>query len=118
MAKCQVCGKKKAIGRDSKHRRGVASKKFARRARKSSKTFKPNIQKTTITVGGLKMKVRLCTSCLKKIRGKVAEEKKEKPAEPVKEKETKREKTPILKTKKEKKSVKPAKSKRKKTEKK
>ena len=116
MAKCQVCGKKTVVGRNSKHHRGVASKKFARRARKRSKAFRPNIQKATITVGGLKMKMRLCTNCLKKIRGKVAEEKKEKPAEPVKEKGAKREKTPIVK--KEKKLVKPAKSRRKKTEKK
>lgn len=103
MAKCQVCGKRSSAGRNSKHRRGVASKKFSRRAKKTSKVFKPNIQKTTVVVGGLKMKMRLCTSCLKKMKNKAKAEKKEKEGK---------------KEAKEKKTVKPAKSKPKKTGKK
>ncbi len=68
MAKCQLCSKKTNIGRTSQHHRGVASKRFRKRAKKVAKAFKPNIQKTTIVLGGLKMKLKVCTSCLKKIR--------------------------------------------------
>lgn len=68
MAKCQICGKKSSTGRTSKHRRGVASRKFVHRAAKRSKTFRPNIQKTTLRVGGLKLTMRVCTRCLKKMK--------------------------------------------------
>ncbi|MCD6226109.1 50S ribosomal protein L28 [bacterium] len=68
MAKCQICGKKARVGRVSKHRRGVASRRFAHRAPKKKKVFRPNIQKTTITIGGVKLRLRVCASCLKKMK--------------------------------------------------
>ncbi len=71
MARCQICGKKSVVGRTSRHHRGVASKKFIHRAPKKRKVFKANIQKTTIRVGGLKMSLRLCARCLKKMRQKI-----------------------------------------------
>jgi len=74
MARCQICGKKATVGRVSRHRRGVASKKFAHRAPKKKKLFKPNLQKISFNVGGLKMTMVLCTSCIKKMRQKEAKE--------------------------------------------
>lgn len=63
MARCQHCGKKTRSGRNVSHSE-----------KKTPRKFKANIQKVTITVGGLKMKMKLCTSCIKKLRkGKTAE---------------------------------------------
>jgi ribosomal protein L28 len=77
MAKCDYCDKKTGIGRRSKHRRGVASRKFRNRAKKHSRSFKPNIQKVTVAVGDLKLKMRLCTKCIKALKKKTRKERKE-----------------------------------------
>jgi len=63
---CDLCGKKKQIGRQSKHRKGVAGKQWAKRAQKTVRVFKPNLQ--SVTVNGVKM--TLCTKCIKLIRNK------------------------------------------------
>jgi len=73
MARCDNCGKKTQIGRQSAHKRGVASKKFRKKATKKPKAFKANIQKTTIRVGGLKMSMKLCTTCIKTMKKRAAE---------------------------------------------
>jgi len=57
MAKCQNCGKKTRTGRNVSHSE-----------RKTSRKFRVNIQKVTVTVGGLKMKMRLCAKCIKKLK--------------------------------------------------
>jgi len=57
MAKCQICGKKTRSGRNKSHSN-----------RKTPRKFKPNIQKTTVTVDGLKIKMKLCASCIKKLK--------------------------------------------------
>jgi len=88
MARCDNCGKKTQIGRQSKHRRGVASKKFRKKATKKPKSFKPNIQKTTIRVGGLKMSMKLCTTCIKTIKKKAAEKTVKKESKPKKTKKS------------------------------
>lgn len=92
MATCDNCGKKTQIGRQSKHRRGVASKKFRKKATKKSRSFKANIQKTTIKVGGLKMSMKLCTTCIKTMKKKTVEKatKKEKAVKESKPKKTKK----------------------------
>ncbi|MFH1601553.1 MAG: L28 family ribosomal protein [Candidatus Shapirobacteria bacterium] len=74
MARCKVCGKGTTIGRTSKHHRGVTSRQFSNRAPKKSRTFKANIQKTTVRVGGLKLKLRLCANCLKKMKKEAKKE--------------------------------------------
>ncbi|MGB9637330.1 MAG: large ribosomal subunit protein bL28 [Microgenomates group bacterium] len=58
---CDLCGKKKQIGRQSRHRKGVAGKQWAKRAQKTVRVFKPNLQ--SVTINGKKM--TLCTKCLK-----------------------------------------------------
>jgi len=68
MARCKICGKRGRVGRISRHRRGVASHKFSKRAPKKSRRFGANLQKTTFYVGGLKMSMVLCTRCLKKMK--------------------------------------------------
>ena len=48
MATCQVCGKKPVYGRSIQHQGGGG---WVRRAPKTNRTFKPNVQKATLTVG-------------------------------------------------------------------
>ncbi|MBL7078110.1 50S ribosomal protein L28 [Candidatus Shapirobacteria bacterium] len=75
MAKCQVCGKGTKIGKNSKHHRGVSSRQFAHRAKKVSRTFKANIQKTTFMVGELKVRMKVCAKCLKAMKKKAVSKK-------------------------------------------
>jgi ribosomal protein L28 len=57
---CDNCGKSVIHGRQSMHGRGVAGKRWKKRAQKTFRTFKPNLQK----IAGMK----LCASCIKKFR--------------------------------------------------
>ncbi len=68
MAYCQICGRRGQIGRIARHRRGVASRKFAKRAPKKSRRFGANLQKTTFYINGRRITVVVCTRCLKKLR--------------------------------------------------
>lgn len=65
---CQNCGKGIVAGRTQTHHRGVAGKRWKKRATMTIRTFKPNLQRVTLTVGGVSEKVRLCTSCIKKFK--------------------------------------------------
>lgn len=62
---CDNCGKGSVHGRQSTHHRGVAGKRWKKRAQVTLRMFKPNLQKAY----GL----RLCAKCLKKFKkvGKV-----------------------------------------------
>lgn len=63
MATCEVCGKKPVFGRSIQHQGGGG---WFRRAPKTNRTFKPNIQKATLTLdGGAQVQLKLCTKCLK-----------------------------------------------------
>lgn len=57
---CENCGKGTVVGRQSSHARGVAGKRWKKRAQKTPRTFKPNLQKFN---GRL-----LCTNCIKKLK--------------------------------------------------
>ena len=59
--RCDLCNKGKQIGRQSRHRKGVAGKQWAKRAQKTLRVFKPNLQ--WVTVEGAKLK--LCSNCIK-----------------------------------------------------
>ena len=70
---CEICNKKGSIGRSQTHRRGVAGRRWKKRAQETKRTFKPNLQKKTFVVAGDKVQMRVCTSCLKAVKnfGKV-----------------------------------------------
>ncbi len=61
-------------GRQSTHHRGVAGKRWRKRAQTTLRTFKPNLQKIGVLVSGKKVTMRLCTNCVKlfKKNGKLA----------------------------------------------
>ncbi len=65
---CDNCGKKVIVGRTQKHHRGVAGKRWKRRAQKTARTFRPNLQKATILVSGKSTQMRICTKCLKRFK--------------------------------------------------
>jgi large subunit ribosomal protein L28 len=68
--RCDNCGKKSVAGRSQRHARGVAGKRWRKRAQSTIRTFKVNLQKVTIIENGKKVQKRLCTKCIKKIKGK------------------------------------------------
>jgi len=65
---CDNCGKVKVIGRQSTHGRGVAGKRWKKRAQKTLKVFSPNLQKISVTINGVKSQMKLCTSCISRFR--------------------------------------------------
>lgn len=68
--RCFLCGKKKQIGRSSRHKRGVAGKQWAKRAQKTLKVFMPNLHVATLEKNNKKFKTKVCTKCLRRIKKK------------------------------------------------
>ena len=54
MAMCERCGKTKQAGNNVSHS-NVHTKRL----------FRPNIQKTTVMVGGQPKQIKLCTRCIR-----------------------------------------------------
>jgi large subunit ribosomal protein L28 len=65
---CDNCGKGRVYGRQSMHGRGIAGKRWRKRAPKTLRYFKPNLQKIAVVVDGKTVQMRLCTSCISKFR--------------------------------------------------
>ncbi len=65
---CDNCGKEKVMGRQSSHGRGVAGKRWKKRAQKTARVFKPNLQKIAVVVNGKRVQMKLCTSCISRFR--------------------------------------------------
>jgi len=67
--RCDICDKKRQIGRQSRHKRGIAGKQWMKRAQKTLRIFKPNLQWTTID----DVRLKLCTKCLKLLKNSQSE---------------------------------------------
>lgn len=65
---CYHCGKGVLFGRSHTHHRGVAGGRWKKRAPKTQRVFKPNLQKVEIIEDGSNLNVKLCTKCLKRVR--------------------------------------------------
>jgi len=65
---CDNCGKTIVSGRSQKHGRGVAGKRWKKRAQATIRLFKPNLQKVSILVSGRKVSMRLCAKCIKRFK--------------------------------------------------
>jgi len=65
---CEICGKVPAMGSSQSHRRGVAGKRWAKRAPKTPRLFKPNLQKVSLKFNGVVKQMRICTKCLKRVK--------------------------------------------------
>ena len=59
---CDICNKKPVFGRSIRHK---ASGKWERRAHKTSRMFRPNIQAATLIIDGVSKRMRVCTRCLR-----------------------------------------------------
>ena len=62
LARCEVCGKGTAFGRRIRHKH---SGRWERKAPKTNRTFKANVQKKTFVVEGVPVRVKICTRCLR-----------------------------------------------------
>lgn len=77
---CERCGKKIVITSQQRHKKGVAGGRWKYRAPRTRKILKPNLQTYRGILNGKKGVWRLCTQCLKTIKKKKTEIKKEKSA--------------------------------------
>lgn len=73
MGICYHCGKGILYGRRHTHHRGVAGGRWKKRAPKTPRIFRPNLQKVEIVEDGEIKRVKLCAKCLKRIKKDLAE---------------------------------------------
>jgi large subunit ribosomal protein L28 len=62
VAKCDLCGKTTAYGRNIRHKH---SGRWERKAPKTNRTFKANVQNKTLVVNGISLRLKICTRCLR-----------------------------------------------------
>ncbi len=65
---CFHCDKGPMYGRSHTHRKGVAGGRWKKRAQKTARIFKPNLQQMSIIEKGMQVQVKLCTKCIKRVR--------------------------------------------------
>lgn len=65
---CENCGKTVQYGRSQRHGRGVAGKRWKKRAQVTTRVFKTNVQKVGVLVGGKKVSMNLCAKCIKRFK--------------------------------------------------
>jgi len=74
--KCFHCEKGVMFGRSHIHHRGVAGGRWKKRAPKTAKLFRPNLQPVKIVLNGKEKRVKLCMKCLKRIKKDITDGKK------------------------------------------
>lgn len=72
---CYYCGKRAQYGHSHTHHRGVAGGRWKKRAQKTNRIFKPNLQIVSIIVAGDTTRVKLCAKCMKRIKKDLGEKK-------------------------------------------
>jgi len=65
---CYHCGKSVMYGRSHTHHRGVAGGRWKKRAQKTQRVFKPNLQKFEILEEKKVRSVKLCAKCIKRVK--------------------------------------------------
>lgn len=65
---CFHCGKRALFGRSHTHHRGVAGGRWKKRAQKTQRIFKVNLQTVVVITKGHNERVQLCMKCLKRIK--------------------------------------------------
>lgn len=65
---CYHCGKTTLYGRSHTHHRGVAGGRWKKRAQKTQRVFKSNLQAVVVMEQGEENRVKLCMKCLKRIK--------------------------------------------------
>jgi large subunit ribosomal protein L28 len=62
VAKCDICGRHTAYGHNIRHQH---SGRWERKAPRTNRTFKPNVQNRTFVVEGVPVRIKVCTRCLR-----------------------------------------------------
>jgi len=77
MRVCEICGKKSVIQKSGAHQYGGG---WAMRATKKRKVWQVNLHNVKFNYKGVRRTMRLCTKCLRRVKGEVTitESKKEK----------------------------------------
>jgi len=73
---CYHCGKGIMFGRSHTHHRGVAGGRWKKRAQKTQRTFKPNLQSIQIIENEKTLRIKLCNKCLKRVKKDLVDRKK------------------------------------------
>lgn len=60
--KCEICGKSTAFGRNIRHRHAG---RWERKAPRTNRVFRPNVHKQTLSINGKRLRVNICTRCLR-----------------------------------------------------
>ena len=60
--KCDLCPKRTRFGRNIRHKH---SGRWERKAQRTNREFRPNVQKKRLPVGGRLRRVNVCTRCLR-----------------------------------------------------
>lgn len=66
--RCQLCEKKSHAGRSHTHHAGVAGGQWKKRAPVTLRSFRPNLHWVTMPIQGVKMRVKACTKCIKRVK--------------------------------------------------
>ncbi len=61
-ARCNICGKGTAFGRNIRHRHAG---RWERKAPKTNRVFRANVHKRVIYVDGKRQRLNICTRCLR-----------------------------------------------------
>ena len=61
-AQCKLCAKKTSFGRNIRHKH---TGRWQRKAHKTNRTFRPNLHTQVIWQDGRKVRLTLCTRCLR-----------------------------------------------------
>ena len=62
MAKCDVCSRGTTFGRNIRHKH---SGRWERKAPRTNRPFKANVQNKTFYFDGVPLRVKICTRCLR-----------------------------------------------------
>jgi large subunit ribosomal protein L28 len=61
-AQCELCGKSTTFGRNIRH---SASGRWQRKAHRTSRQFRANLQRQAVWKDGKRVKLTVCTRCLR-----------------------------------------------------
>ncbi|HNQ31277.1 MAG TPA: 50S ribosomal protein L28 [Candidatus Woesebacteria bacterium] len=73
MARCYITGKGNMYGRSHTHHRGVAGGRWKKRAQKTARIFKPNLQTVSVIEEGVRKQIKVSAKALKRIKKDMAE---------------------------------------------
>jgi len=61
-AQCDLCGKQTTFGRNIRHK---SSGRWQRKASRTARTFRPNLQRRVVWRNGRPARLTVCTRCLR-----------------------------------------------------